>query len=481
MSIMRRNRKTKIVATLGPASSDVEMIRNLFKAGVDVFRMNFSHGDHADHKMRLDNVRKVEKEMGRPVGVFADMQGPKIRLGVFENEMIEVSIGQKIKFDSDPTPGNAKRVCLPHPEVIESLSVGEFILVDDGKVRLKVASKGDDFVEVEVIAGKKLMDRKGVNLPDSILTASVLTEKDRVDMAAALDMGVEWIAVSFVQRPEDIIEARKIIGDRAQIIAKIEKPSAVELFDEIVALTDVIMVARGDLGVEIPAEKVPSVQKRMIRSCRNAGVPVIVATQMLESMTESSYPTRAEVSDIATAIYDGADAVMLSAETASGDYPIEAVTVMDKVACDVEVDDLYKEIMNAKHQTPEHEPSDALTCSSAHVAKNISAAAIVNYTASGATTRRTSRERPEVQIFCLTEELATARRLQLSYAVDPVVAESVNNIEDVVKTACEKALEHDVAKAGDQLVVTAGASFGKKGGSQLLKEGSTNFLHIVTV
>ncbi len=482
MEVMRRNRKTKIVATLGPASSSVEMIRKLFETGVDVFRLNFSHGDHADHKKRLDNIRQVEKDLNRPIGVFADMQGPKIRLGVFENERIDIKIGMKIKLDSDTAPGNEKRVCLPHPEIIESLSIGEYVLVDDGKVRLKVVSKGEDFVEVEVIAGKKLMDRKGVNLPDSILTSSVLTEKDRVDMEAALDMGVEWIAVSFVQRPEDIIEAAKLIDGRAKIIAKIEKPTAVEMFEDIVILSDAIMVARGDLGVEIPAEKVPSVQKRMIRSCRNAGKPVIVATQMLESMTESSYPTRAEVSDIATAIYDGTDAVMLSAETASGDYPLESVSVMDRVAIDVEADNSYKEIMDAKHATPEHTPSDAITCSSAHVAVNISAKAIVNYTASGATTLRTSRERPKVPIFCLTENVGIARRLQLSYAVDAIVAPDLNSIEDVVQVACDEAKRHNIAKKGDKLVLTAGALFDKTDNTtQLLKQGSTNLLHIITI
>ena len=470
---LKRSRKTKIVATLGPASSSPEMVKELFKTGVDVFRLNFSHGNHADHKARLDIVRGLEKEFDKPVGVFADMQGPKLRLGVFENGSVDIEKGDKITLDSKDEPGNKDRVYLPHPEIIEALQVGANILLDDGKVHLRVINKGSDFVETEVIAGKKLMDRKGVNLPDVLLKGSVLTKKDREDLSAALDMGVDWIALSFVQRVEDVIEARELIGDRAQIIVKIEKPSAVKDFAEIVKLTDAVMLARGDLGVEIPAEKVPSVQKQIVRICRQEGKPIIIATQMLESMIDCPRPTRAEASDVATAIYDGADAVMLSAETASGDYPIEAVSIMDKIATEVESNDLYRKIIDAEHPDPNNTSPDAITSAAPNVAKNVSAVAIVNYTSSGSTARRTSRERPHVPIFCLTDGLSVARQLQLSYGVYSVHTADVEGFREMVSKACDQAKAHGFVKNGENLVITAGVPFGTP--------GSTNILHIANV
>ncbi len=473
MSDFKRTRKTKIVATLGPASSTQEMVKTLFEAGVDVFRFNFSHGTHEDHQKRLSLVRGIEKDSGRPIGVFADLQGPKLRLGTFEKGAIDIEKGMRITLDSDPRPGNEKRVHLPHPEIIEALQVGSDILLDDGKVNLRVVRKNADSVETEVISGKKLMDRKGVNLPNVLLKVSVLTKKDRIDLAAALDMGFDWIALSFVQRPEDVIEARELIGNRAKIIVKLEKPSAIESLHEIVALTDAVMLARGDLGVEIPAEHVPAVQKRVVRACRLAGKPVIIATQMLESMISAPRPTRAEASDVATAIYDGTDAVMLSAETASGDYPVEAVSIMDRIATDVEKDQLYRKIMDAEHPDPENNAPDAITAAASNVAATISAAAIVNYTTSGSTTLRTVRERPSVPILSMTESLAVARRLQLSYGVYPVHTADVDNFGDMVRKACTVAREHDIARQGQKLVITAGVPFGTT--------GSTNILRIAVV
>ncbi len=473
MSDFKRTRKTKIVATLGPASSTQEMVKTLFEAGVDVFRFNFSHGTHEDHQKRLSLVRGIEKDSGRPIGVFADLQGPKLRLGTFEKGAIDIEKGMRITLDSDPRPGNEKRVHLPHPEIIEALQVGSDILLDDGKVNLRVVRKNADSVETEVISGKKLMDRKGVNLPNVLLKVSVLTKKDRIDLAAALDMGFDWIALSFVQRPEDVIEARELIGNRAKIIVKLEKPSAIESLHEIVALTDAVMLARGDLGVEIPAEHVPAVQKRVVRACRLAGKPVIIATQMLESMISAPRPTRAEASDVATAIYDGTDAVMLSAETASGDYPVEAVSIMDRIATDVEKDQLYRKIMDAEHPDPENNAPDAITAAASNVAATISAAAIVNYTTSGSTTLRTVRERPSVPILSMTESLAVARRLQLSYGVYPVHTADVDNFCDMVRKACTVAREHDIARQGQKLVITAGVPFGTT--------GSTNILRIAVV
>jgi len=473
MSEFKRSRKTKIVATLGPASSTPEMVRSLFKAGADIFRLNFSHGTQEDHKKRLDLIRALEKETGRPIGVFADLQGPKLRLGTFKNGEVDITKGMKVKLDSDPAPGDETRVHLPHPEIIEALKFGSEILLDDGKVTLKVTEKGADYVITEVIAGKKLMDRKGVNLPDVLLKVSPLTKKDRADLDAALAMGVDWIALSFVQRPEDVDEARALIGDRAKIIVKLEKPSAVESLNEIVERADAVMLARGDLGVEIPAERVPSVQKRVVRACRLAGKPVIIATQMLESMISSPRPTRAEASDVATAIYDGTDAVMLSAETASGEYPLEAVSIMDRIATDVEQDTLYRKIMDAEHPDPEKNAGDAITAAASSVAETISASAIVNYTTSGGTTLRTVRERPSVQILCLTANARVARRLQLSYGVYPVHTDDVDNFGDMVKKACASARAHDIAQKGQKLVITAGVPFGTT--------GSTNILRIAVV
>ncbi len=465
----KRNRKTKIVATLGPASSTPEMVKSLFAAGADIFRMNFSHGTHEDHKARLDIIRAIEQEVARPIGVFADLQGPKLRLGTFKDGFIDIEKGMRITLDSDPTPGTQQRVYLPHPEILDVLVEGADVLLDDGKVHLHVIKKGKDFVETEVIAGKRLSDRKGVNLPNVLLKVSVLTDKDRRDLEAAIQMGVEWIALSFVQTPQDVAEARKLIDGRAKVMVKLEKPSAIEHLQAIIDLSDAVMLARGDLGVEIPAEKVPSVQKRVVRYCRQAGKPVIIATQMLESMISSPRPTRAEASDVATAIYDGADAVMLSAETASGDYPLEAVSIMDRIAADVEKDELYRKIMDAEHPDPDNTPSDAITSAASDVATTISAAAIVNYTTSGSTALRTARERPTVPIMCLTPHLAVARRMQLSYGVYPVQTEDVDNFGDMVKKALHVAEEQNIAAKGQRVVITAGVPFGTPGATNILR------------
>lgn len=471
MTSFLRNRKTKIVATLGPASSSPEMIRKLYETGADVFRLNFSHGKHEDHASRIAAIRTLEKEVGRPIGVFADLQGPKLRLGVFKDGFIDIDKGMRITLDSDPAPGDARRVCLPHPEVLEALEVGADVLLDDGKVHLHVVEKGKDgrSVVAEVVAGKRLADRKGFNLPNVLLKSSVLTPKDRTDLEAAIRMGVDWIALSFVQRPEDVAEARKLIDGRAKVIVKIEKPSAITHLQALIDMTDALMLARGDLGVEIPAERVPSVQKHVVRMARQAGKPVIIATQMLESMISAPRPTRAEASDVATAIYDGTDAVMLSAETASGEYPLEAVSIMDRIAADVERDALYRKIMDAEHPDPDKTSPDAITSAASWVAQTVSAAAIVNYTTSGSTTLRTARERPPVPVLCLTEDVVVARRLQLSYGVYPVHTADVDNFQDMVDKATRLAGEHGLARKGQRLVITAGVPFGTPGSTNILR------------
>lgn len=473
--MLRRKRQTKIVATLGPASSDIETIRNLFKAGVDTFRLNFSHGSHEDHAARYNNVRAVEKEFDRPIGIFADMQGPKLRLGVFENGSIDVKPGHVITLDGDPTPGNETRVHMPHPEIIQALQVGETLMVDDGKTNLKIIKKNADSVVAEVVNGTKLMDRKGVNLPDTIIDVSVLTPKDLVDLEFACGLGVDWIALSFVQRPQDMIDAKKIINGRASVIAKIEKPSAVEHIEAIIALTDAIMLARGDLGVECPPEKVPVIQKRIVRSARNAGKPLIIATQMMESMTTHATPTRAEASDVATAVYDGADAVMLSAETASGNFPIETVTVMDRILQSVENDGLYRTIMDATHPPPEPTVSNALTAAAYKVAETVNAKLIINFTTSGATALRMVRERPGSPVLCLTPDVDVARLLSMSYGTNPALLANTNLVgyEEMVTEAKQQALALGFVTKGDNVVVTAGELHGIV--------GTTNTLRVIQV
>lgn len=466
---VHRNRQTKIVATLGPASGDAAMIKTLFLAGVDVFRLNFSHGSHEDHASRVKIIRDLEESFGVPVGILADMQGPKLRVGKFKNDSIALTEGQTIRFDLDKTPGDETRVNLPHPEIIAALEPGAFIFIDDGKVRAQIKEKGKDFLIAEIITGTKLSNNKGVNVPGTVLPIAALTEKDRRDLVAALDMNVDWIAQSFVQRPEDVAEARKLIAGRAALMVKIEKPSALDHFDAILDLADGVMLARGDLGVEIPPEDVPTVQKRIVRQVRHAGKPIIVATQMLESMIENPAPTRAEASDVATAVFDGTDAVMLSGETAAGRYPREAVAIMDRICQRTEHDETYRRIIEADRLETEHEASDAITAAAHHVAKNVRAACIINYTTSGSTTLRTARQRPAMPVLCLTQNLVTARRLCLSYGVRPVTVTEIKDTGEALKQAGKFALDQGFAKKGDRLVLTAGVPFGTPGSTNTLR------------
>jgi pyruvate kinase len=466
---MRRQRNAKIVATLGPASSSREVIGALYGSGVDVFRLNFSHGLQEHHRERVDFIRAIESATGRPIGIMADLQGPKLRLGTFANGPVTIAAGDQFRLDLDKTPGDAARAPLPHPEIFQALSVGTELLIDDGKVRLRVGRFGDDFAETSVVVGGKLSDRKGVNVPNAVLPLSALTEKDRSDLSFALDLGVDWIALSFVQRPEDVAEGRKLVAGRAGILVKLEKPLAIRHLDEIIELSDAVMVARGDLGVEMPAEDVPPIQKQIIHACREAGKPVIVATQMLESMINAATPTRAEASDVATAIYDGADAVMLSAETAAGSYPLEAVAIMNRIIARVEHDELYHRAMDMTRPPPEHTSSDAISAAAHQVARTVGAAAIVSYTTSGATALRAARERPDVPILVLTSNLQTARRLALLWGAHCVHTSDVSNFGDMVEKASGFARDEGLAKDGESVVITAGVPFGTPGATNILR------------
>ncbi|MBL8482350.1 MAG: pyruvate kinase, partial [Rhodocyclaceae bacterium] len=413
---MHRLRHAKLVATLGPASSDAATIRGLFEAGADVFRLNFSHGSHADHKARFDLIRATERDVGRPIGVLADLQGPKLRVGKFALSPVQLAEGAAFRLDLDSaTPGDASRVSMPHPEIFRALVEGTDLLLDDGRIRLKVERCGPDFADTRVIAGGPLSDRKGVNVPGVVLPLSALTAKDREDLDYALSLGVDWVALSFVQRAEDIIEIKRIVEGSAGIVAKLEKPAAIVGLDAIVREADAIMVARGDLGVEMPPERLPAIQKRIVRACRNAGKPVIVATQMLESMVSAPVPTRAEASDVATAIYDGADAVMLSAESAAGKYPLEAVRIMDRIIARTEIDPLYRDAINAGRTASKSSTADAIGAAVSKISGVLSVAATVAYTSSGYSALRLARERPQAPIIGMTPRRTTARRLALAW------------------------------------------------------------------
>ncbi|MGF1592723.1 MAG: pyruvate kinase [Kiloniellaceae bacterium] len=470
---MRRQRKAKILATLGPASSSKEMIRELFRAGADVFRLNFSHGSHDDHRERYEAIREIEAELERPIGILADLQGPKLRVGKLEGGEVTLKAGQAFRLDLDETPGDTKRAPLLHPEIFAAISNGTSLLIDDGKLRLEVQDCTPDYAETRVVTGGALRDHKGVNLPGVILPISPITEKDRVDLEFALDLGVDWIALSFIQRPEDLTEARRLVGDRAAIMTKVEKPAALDCLAQLIALSDAVMVARGDLGVEMPPEAIPSRQKQIIHACRLSGIPVVVATQMLESMISAPAPTRAEASDVATAVYDGADAVMLSAESAAGKYPREAVTFMDRIIRSTEADPAYRGILHARDGAPEATGADAISAAASQVAATLETAAIVTYTMSGSTALRAARQRPNAPIMVLTNELRTARRLAGLWGAHCVLTEDVSNTQEMVEKACRLAVREGMANLGDTLVITAGVPF--------KTQGTTNMLRIARV
>ena len=467
---MRRERAAKIISTLGPSSTSPEVIASLFEAGSDVFRLNFSHGQHEEHKELYDAIRKIEADYNRPIGIIADLQGPKIRVGNFVDKKIVLGNSVNFTLDSDQDKdGDEKRVSISNPEIYPSLEPGVELLLDDGKLKLVVEQNNGDSIDTKVLVGGILSNHKGINIPGAILPMSALTEKDRRDLQFALDIGVDWIALSFVQRPEDVAEARALVVGRAGVLAKLEKPLAIEHLKQIVELADAIMVARGDLGVEAPPEDVPGLQKKIIRRARSEGKPVIVATQMLESMINSPTPTRAEASDVATAVFDGADAVMLSAETAAGEYPVEAVSIMDRIIRSAEQDDHYKlSNMRERRQTRSTD-ADAITAAAKQVAQTLNAAAIVTFTTTGSTTLRAARERPTVPILGLTPDVKTARRLVLAWGVHPVETSHFTEFIDVVNCATEVATKEKFAAPGQRLIITAGVPFGTPGATNVLR------------
>jgi pyruvate kinase len=467
---MRRRRRTKLVATLGPASSSRSMISKLFEAGADVFRINMSHTAHDKMRELVQTIRAIESECNRPIGILVDLQGPKLRLGNFKNESAQLDAGQDFVLDTDPAPGDSTRVNLPHAEIFAAIRPGDTLLIDDGKLRLTTAVVEPRRIVAQVNVGGKVSSRKGVSLPNTVVPLAALAPKDIADLEAALDAGIDWVALSFIQRPEDVAEAKKITRGRAAVMAKIEKPQAVSRLDEILDLADALMVARGDLGVEMPLEKVPGVQKEMTRACRRAGKPVIVATQMLESMISSPVPTRAEVSDVATAIFDGADAVMLSAESAAGQYPIEAVATMNKIAEEVEREEgLYLPALHVLHTEPEPTGADAIAAAARQVAETLDLAAIICWTSSGATAMRVARERPRPPIVAISPILGAGRKLSLVWGIHCVVAEDARDQDDMVERACEIASKEDFATAGERVIIVAGVPLGTPGATNMMR------------
>ena len=466
---MRRHRRAKIVATLGPASGNQAMIEKLFRAGTDVFRINMSHTSHERMRELVAMIRKVEADNERPIGILVDLQGPKLRVGAFEGGSAQLKQGDIFILDSDATAGNQSRVNLPHPEIFAGVEAGHTMLLDDGKVRLSVQDAGPKKITTKVEVGGRLSDRKGVSLPDSVLPFSALAPKDRSDLEAALDTGIDWVALSFIQRPEDIAEAKKITRGRASVMAKIEKPQAVTRLNDIMELADALMVARGDLGVEMPLEKVPGVQKQMTRAARWAGKPVVVATQMLESMINSPVPTRAEVSDVATAIFEGADAVMLSAESAAGQYPVEAVATMNRIAEEVEADPTYRSIVSAQRAEPEATGADAIADAAQQIAETLDLSAVISWTSSGSTALRVARERPRPPIIALSPSVNTARKLSLVWGVHSVVTEDAHDLDDMVSRACRISFKEGFAKAGERVIIVCGVPLGTPGATNMLR------------
>ena len=470
---MLRKRNTKIIATLGPSSSSPSKISSLFQAGADIFRLNFSHGTHEDHRRRVFHIRQYEKRIGRPIAILGDLQGPKIRIGLFKNAINILKNNQKFILDLNPKPGDNSRVYLPHPEIFKSIKRNNTILIDDGKIHLNVSSVSSEKIITEVINGGKISNMKGVNIPESLIKVSSLTKKDLKDLELCLSLSLDYVALSFVQKSEDIIKLKKLVGDNTRIMAKFEKPLAIKRMDGILKYCDAAMVARGDLGVEMPAEEVPIIQKRIVQACRDHGKPVVVATQMLDSMINSPTPTRAEASDIATAVFDAADSLMLSAETASGKFPVQSVEIMDRIIRNVENDESYRQILESKRIVLEETTSDAISAAASQVVKTVLAKAIFTYTRSGGTAKRAARERPTVPIIGLSPERLTARQLALIWGVHTIHALEPKSFSGMIENACELAKKEGIVKKGDYVVITAGAPIGVS--------GSTNNLRIARI
>jgi pyruvate kinase len=464
-----RARRARIVATLGPASRAPERVIALARAGADVFRLNFSHGTHDDHAAALEAVRAAEAEVARPLAVLADLQGPKFRIGDFAGGQADIKPGQRFRLDLSNAPGDAQRVMLPHPDLLAALRPDATLLLDDGRIRLKVVACGADFADTQVIAGDHLSNHKGVSLPGVVIPLSPLTAKDRDDLAFALRIGVDWVALSFVQRAADMAELRRLVGGRAAVLAKIEKPAALHDLGAVLDQCDGVMVARGDLGVELEPEEVPVAQKVIIRAARHRGLPVIVATQMLDSMVSAPTPTRAEASDVANAVYEGADALMLSAESAAGAYPVEAVAMMNRIIERVERDPSWPELMGAEHGGLQDEDADALVAAASRAAESGSMACLVAFTTTGVTAQRLARERPLQPVLALTPDIRVARKLGLVWGLEPRLADQPRGLDHLTRGAALMVADLGLSPPNGRILILAGTPFGTPGAANLLR------------
>lgn len=470
---MNQRRRTKIVATLGPATSNPEMIAKLIQAGANVFRLNFSHGSKEDHKNNIDSIRAESKRLNRPIGVLQDLQGPKIRTATFKDGKVELKEGAKFNLTcDDDSPGDIKRVGVTYTGLCNDVKVGDALLLDDGRLALEVTALKGQVIQTKVTLGGILSNNKGINIPNADLSIPALTDKDVEDLLYGAELDVDWVAMSFVRSRDDLLLARHYLaraGSRARLMAKIEKPSAVDRFDEILSEVDGVMVARGDLGVELPPERVPIIQKRLIRLCQEAGKPVVTATQMLESMISSPTPTRAEASDVANAIYDGTDAVMLSAETAVGQYPEKAIEMMHRIAMSVEDGISYQDSMRNKYPPTRGTTADAISQSACRMASELDAQVIVTFTSSGTTAMRVSRNRPIAPILAVTPSELAYRQMSIVWGVVPAVGKDINNTDEMVDAASKSIKEKKLADEGARFVITAGVPFGMRGTTNLIR------------
>ena len=470
--MIKNYRKTKILATIGPSSEKITKIEKLISSGVDAFRINCSHTTESQFESYIKNIRKVEKKLKKPIGILIDLQGPKLRIGEIENN-IPLKRGQKLLFINSKKSSKSNEVPLPEEKVFKSIKVNHPIFIDDGKIKLKVLKVYKNIIETKVLLEGVLKSKKGINLPETVLKNSALTSKDKKNVKKGIELGVDWIALSFIQSPEDIKDLRKICKKNVSIMAKIEKPTALNHINKITELADGLMIARGDLGVELPIQDVPSWQKRIIREARMQGKPVVVSTQMLESMITSKTPTRAEVSDVATAVFEGSDAVMLSAESAIGDNPELAVKMMDKIAHSVEKNPNYSSILSAQlEETPDSTP-DAIATAARSLASELNSPIIVCYTESGSTGIKVSRVRPKQMILTVTPIIKTARKLTLVWGVKCIVQKDANNLEQMIRMTKAYSKKEKIIKIGEKMVITAGLP--------LKKLGTTNLIRVIKV
>lgn len=465
-------RHTKIVATIGPTSESIEILREMIKAGVNVARLNFSHGTYEEHQRRIKAIRQAAAEVGKNVAILLDTKGPEIRLGNLENEPIHLKTGDKLTLTTEEIKGNKERISVTYKQLPRDVGPGDTILLADGLISLQVLNVTGTEIECEVKNGGEVRSRKGVNVPGVSVNLPAVTEQDISDIKFGIANNLDFIAASFVRKPGDILKIKRIVeeeGADLHIIAKIENQEAVNNLEGIIKVADGIMVARGDLGVEIPAEEVPLIQKIIIDKCNRVGKPVITATQMLESMIDNPRPTRAEASDVANAILDGTDAVMLSGETAAGKYPVEAVATMARIAVTAEAAINYEEILVRKGRLLSRTVTDAISYATCSTAQDLEAAAIITSTESGYTAKMVSKYKPKAPIIAVTPHVKVLRKLSLTWGVQPLLVSHSEDTDTMISNAVKVSLEAGLISAGDLIVITAGVPVGVHGTTNLLK------------